>query len=97
MTHSHIYCFRSGHIHIGQGRVPDGALPIRLRASQDEIDTVIARARHGWQKDVLLVPGIPEADTDEEAYEAFEKFVAWLDFTPHKAKAAQKTYGGSNA
>ena len=35
-------------------------------------------SRLAYDGKTLLVPGVPEAETDDEAYEAFEKWIDWL-------------------
>lgn len=66
------YCWASGLIEFGE-TLPEGALPIITVHSQAERDTVevLARLSHDNQ---LLVPGIPEAASQDEAREALVRF-----------------------
>lgn len=72
------YAFRSGQIEFGNA-VPSGALPIigpnKKSISRARIE---AGARLAYNGKTLLVPGIPEASDDNEAYVAFEKWIDWL-------------------
>ena len=71
------YCWRSGRIEFGQD-VPEGALPL-ITGEENHIRKLVdVRARHAYEQGVLLVPGIPEAANDEEAYKALSRFKAWL-------------------
>jgi hypothetical protein len=69
------YCWRGGIIEFGP-RIPDGALPLDRGTERSVRRRVEPLARHAYQKSVLLVPGIPEAETDVAALEAYERFVA---------------------
>lgn len=67
------YCWRDGRLECAS-RAPKGALvlangPMRLLR---KITSTIGR--HGYDGRTLLVPGIPEADTDLEALEAARRF-----------------------
>jgi hypothetical protein len=67
------YAWASGLIEFGR-KCPDGALPI-MRGKRSEIEPIVsAKARHSYERGVLLVPGVPEADTPEEAVDAFTRF-----------------------
>ncbi|MGA8147791.1 MAG: hypothetical protein WB870_09495 [Gallionellaceae bacterium] len=40
---------------------------------------ISASARHAYDRETLLVPGIPEAGSDEHAAEdALEEFIEWI-------------------
>lgn len=67
------YCYRSGEILIGSSCPKEGLKLARARKSLLE-RTVSAVARHAYDGVTLLVPGIPEADTDAEALEAAIRF-----------------------
>lgn len=71
------YCWRGGVIEFGR-RVPTGALPLDHGTERSVRDRVEPLARRAYQKGVLLVPGIPEAETDVAALEAYERFVALI-------------------
>jgi len=72
------YAYRSGQIEFGN-TVPSGALPI-IGPDKRSIprDRIEAGARLAYDGKTLLVPGIPEAEDDNAAYEAFEKWIDWL-------------------
>ena len=68
------YCWRTGIIEFGS-RTPDGALCL-ARGSQKRLEAALCPiARHSRRGQTLLVPGVPEADSDAEALEAVLAFV----------------------
>ena len=71
-----IYSWRSGVIEFG-GSLPEGALPICPNTVELR-HKVHARARLAHDGNSYLVPGVPEADTDDEARRAVEAFCAWM-------------------
>lgn len=73
------YCYRSGEIGFSK-KVPDGTLPIFFNCTKKEKDKISAYARLAYDNKTLLIPGIPEASTDEEAYTAFRRFIHALGF-----------------
>jgi hypothetical protein len=69
------YAWRSGLIGFRKN-VPAGSLKITC-GRKDEVEAVISvLARHGRgeSEGMLLVPGIPEAETDDEALDALIAF-----------------------
>lgn len=75
-TQYQAYCDASGQIGIGVC-VPSGRVAIAkgpYRALKEEVEL---KARHGYQAGVLLVPGVPEAMSLDEATAAVVGFVAW--------------------
>lgn len=71
------YCWRSGLIELGSS-IPSGAIPILDKhGKQFSRERVEAGARHGYDGS-LLVPGIPEAESAEDAMTALEKWIDWL-------------------
>lgn len=52
----------------------DGAIVIASGNSRELKPLVSVLARHGYTPGVLLVPGIPEARTDEEKLDALMRF-----------------------
>ncbi|EOG3201322.1 host nuclease inhibitor protein [Salmonella enterica] len=66
------YCWASGLIEFGN-TLPEGALPIVTGSEKQVRDEVTVMARHAYSGD-LLVPGIPEAASQDEAREALERF-----------------------
>lgn len=72
------YCWRGGVIEFGP-RIPNGALPIDRGTERSVRGRVEPLARRAYQVGVLLVPGIPEAENDVAALEAYERFKALID------------------
>ncbi|MBO1360303.1 host nuclease inhibitor protein [Acetobacter sacchari] len=68
------YCFRSGEIEFGAS-IPNGTLPIGRSRSEKKLRNIVeTNARHAYDGETLLVPGIPEADTEEAALAAWRRF-----------------------
>ncbi|EAW0307100.1 host nuclease inhibitor protein [Salmonella enterica] len=66
------YCWASGLIEFGN-TLPEGALPIVTGSEKRVRDVVEVLARHAYNGD-LLVPGIPEAASQDEGREALVRF-----------------------
>ncbi|EOG5327782.1 host nuclease inhibitor protein [Salmonella enterica] len=66
------YCWASGLIEFGNA-LPEGALPIVTGNEKQVCDEVTVMARHAYNGD-LLVPGIPEAASQDEGREALVRF-----------------------
>ncbi|EEP6115422.1 host nuclease inhibitor protein [Salmonella enterica] len=66
------YCWASGLIEFGN-TLPEGALPIVTGSEKRVRDVVEVLARHAYNGD-LLVPGIPEAASQDEGREAPVRF-----------------------
>lgn len=71
------YCFADGRIHFGTS-LPKGALPIARGRGRKMRAAVEAIARRGYEPDVLLVPGVPEAANQALALQALEHFISEL-------------------
>ena len=67
------YCWRSGQIEFGN-RVPGGAAELIYGPPGIIKERVSVRARHAYDGTTLLVPGVPEADSDAEAHRALVAF-----------------------
>lgn len=67
------YAFRSGHIGFGT-KIPDGALIIAKGPEKIIGPIVRGNARLAYDNETWLVPGCPEAENDEQAYNAFIAF-----------------------
>lgn len=67
------YCWRTGLIEFGS-RTPRGALPIATGPGKRLRAAISAAARHAYDPGKLLVPGIPEANSDAEALVAAKTF-----------------------
>lgn len=90
MARTHAYCFASGLIKFGQS-VPKGALVIAHGRDDIVRGLIDATARHGYKTrkvrgrltkipgtDCLLVPGVPEAPSQDEAYTALRRYATWI-------------------
>ena len=67
------YCWRSGAIEISR-RLPKGALKLGSAHGIRLKKAVSVCARHSYDGHTLLVPGIPEADSDTQALKAVQLF-----------------------
>jgi hypothetical protein len=68
------YCDRSGVIGYTAGKLPAGRLPI-ARGEKQKLDEAIGGlCRLAYDNKTMLVPGIPEAQDDDEALEALATF-----------------------
>lgn len=78
------YCWANGEIEFGYA-VPDGALHIASGPETTLKQEVGVTARHGYKADVLLVPGVPEAE-DETV--AVMMVIAWVEWAKPSWEAA---------
>ncbi|MGC9272163.1 hypothetical protein, partial [Acidiphilium sp.] len=70
-------CDRSGTIGFCRATCPDGTLPIASHANDALLRGAIAAvARHSYDNNTLLVPGLPEAADSEAALDALIAFSA---------------------
>ncbi len=75
---AHIICWRSGEVEVKRS-VPRGAVSI-LEGHGTHLKRILGpAARHAYDGVTLLVPGVPEAESDDEAIEAVNRFQAWLE------------------
>lgn len=73
-----IVCWASGHAEV-VNRVPAGTI-VLVKGQRSRLEEVLsAHARHGYDGQALLVPGVPEATDSKQALEALEKFQARLE------------------
>lgn len=73
------YCDRSGIISTTRGYLPEGMLPIARATDPAKLQNVLdATSRLAHDNTTALVPGIPEAGGDTEAYDAYLKYTGWL-------------------
>ncbi|UWQ00832.1 host nuclease inhibitor protein [Aliiroseovarius crassostreae] len=78
------FCWRNGVIGftttLEQAAVPDGALEIENPGMSEDCfrELIEARARLAHDNRTLLVPGVPEAETDKQALDAFDEWVGWI-------------------
>jgi hypothetical protein len=71
------FCDRRGIIEI-EAKLPEGMLELARgrRAALERL--MCAAARHAYDGKTRLVPGIPEAETDDQALNAAITFREWL-------------------
>ena len=75
------YCFRNGVIEFSY-ELPEGAIEIAQSCDEEKLKAFInVRARHGYNEGELLIPGVPEAQSDDQAILALAKFIKWLGST----------------
>ena len=72
------WCFASGEIELGES-CPDGAIKFAHGPKSFLKSVISAVARHGYGANAgkLLVPGIPEAESQRAAGNALKAFVDW--------------------
>lgn len=70
------YCFRSGQIGFQpmRERMPDGSLLVATGPEKIVGPLVRGLARLAYDNETYLVPGCPEAQTEDEAFKAFMTF-----------------------
>lgn len=71
------YCWRTGRIDFGR-TLPEGAIQIAKGPSKKLRPLIEVTARHAYDGKTLLVPGVPEADTEEHAGDALGRFIDWI-------------------
>lgn len=68
------YCYRSGQIGLASKNAPAGTI-ILVRGPRKRVEyAVSAAARLAYDNQTMLVPGIPEAENDEDAYQSMVRF-----------------------
>ncbi|MEA4837357.1 MAG: host nuclease inhibitor protein [Rhodospirillaceae bacterium] len=87
MADLHAYCWATGKIEFGY-RVPEGALTIASGPESTLKREIEVKARHAYDSDVLLVPGVPEADNQ---YAAMTALIAWVEWAKPSWEAAGLT------
>lgn len=72
------YCWRNGVIGFAAaGAVPDGAIAFAEGPARRLRKVVSGTARLAYDGETLLVPGVPEAETDDGAVDALLAWGAW--------------------
>jgi len=87
-----VYCYRSGLVEFGE-LLPKGALLIDKGRGKKWRKGVEVKCRLSYDGKTYLVPGVPEAETNKDAYSAYKRFCEWLNSC--KAKKASTTGGAS--
>lgn len=73
------FCYRSGQIEfLSEGDIPEGALPIVAGEKKEVMDLIIATSRHAYDNKTFLVPGVPEAKSDNQALDALQQYIYWI-------------------
>jgi hypothetical protein len=72
------HCFRSGEIKISRKRDERGMLCIGSGPGKELRKKITARARLSRDGETLLVPGLPEAEIEKDAFDAVNSFVDFL-------------------
>ncbi len=70
------FCYRSGQLKFAK-KVPEGVIIIAENITRTQRDKLAIRARMAYDNKTLLVPGIPEADSDDEALDALHRWKNW--------------------
>lgn len=74
------YCFANGEIGFGR-TVPDGAVIIASGPAKKLRERLSVLARHAYDGETLLVPGVPEAPSQEEGMTALLAWCKWAGST----------------
>lgn len=78
MPATYVIAWRSGLIEFSP-TVPEGAIKVGRLGSGVRKTDVLALARHArTERGVLLVPGVPEANSDNDALDALVRFTTML-------------------
>jgi len=76
-----LYVWRSGVMRVGR-QCPSGALALATGPERRLRQLMCARSRHAYDGRTRLLPGIPEADTEQQALKALNGFLDWMRSTP---------------
>lgn len=68
-----LIAWRSGELEVTD-ECPAGAIAIGYGPRRQLSNAILAIARHAYDGKTLLVPGIPEAATDDDALTALQRF-----------------------
>jgi hypothetical protein len=76
---SKAYCYASGQIDfVSRGEVPAGAIHFASGPKVKLVPFVEVMARHAYDGETLLVPGVPEAPSQAAALLALRKWCNWI-------------------
>lgn len=75
MTTWHIVAHRSGKAYVRQS-VPQGTISVITGRKTELVELLSVHARHGFDGETFLVPGVPEAENERAALQALRK---WQD------------------
>ena len=86
---AYVVAFRCGTVSVEKQPLEGGI--VVLKGPRRELERRLsARARHSYDGVTLLVPGIPEAETDKEAQDALSRFISFMAQSPAKVPRAQE-------
>ncbi|MBH1636276.1 hypothetical protein I5U65_14280 [Stenotrophomonas maltophilia] len=87
------YCWANGQIGFGTN-VPDSAIFIAEGSSTQlrKVISVVARHGKGAMQGMLVVPGVPEAETQQAKGDALGAWLAWCGQHPRRLR-----WGGMSA
>ena len=71
------YAWQSGRIDFGR-TVPEGALLIAEAPAKQLREVISATARHAYDGKTLIVPGVPEANSDNAKVDALLAYCRWI-------------------
>ena len=74
------YCWRNGTVGFTDGKLPDGALILSKGNGTKWRDKVEVLCRLAYDNKTYLVPGVPEAEDDDDALNAVIRFRAVLEW-----------------
>lgn len=70
---ANVVCYRSGEVFVAR-RVPKGTIKVVAGHGKRLKRVLLVEARHAYDGSTLLVPGVPEAQTDLQAMFAVKAF-----------------------
>lgn len=73
------YCWRTGELEFTDHKLPDGALIISKGRTKAWEEQVRVLCRLGYDNTTWFVPGVPEAESDQEALDAVMRFIKRLN------------------
>ncbi|EPJ6837682.1 hypothetical protein [Stenotrophomonas maltophilia] len=81
------YCWANGQIGFGTS-VPDGAIFIAEGSNGQlrKVISVVARHGKGLMQGMLVVPGVPEAETQQAKGDALGAWLAWCSQHPRRLR-----------
>lgn len=70
----YMHCYRSGEIVLSRAQDMEGAISLCAGPKDDLLQRLSAKARLAYDGETWLVPGLPEAQTEDAAMEALNVF-----------------------
>lgn len=72
------YCYASGQIEFTNGEVPSGGIMFATGPKKKLVPFVEVKARHAYDGETLLVPGVPEAPDQTAGCDALRRWCNWI-------------------